>query len=96
MNVHYWIPLIFALISQAQPPSGDTPADSKARLEFMTRTVAIYDVQARDDRGTKLRLQAEPVLRFTNPVGGSRDGAVFLWLGEGDRPAAAVIGDYRS
>jgi hypothetical protein len=30
------------------------------------------------------------VLRFTNPVSGSRDGAVFLWLGEAGRPVVAA------
>ena len=62
----------------------------KARLEFMKKSMASHDVHALDDRGTKFRFQAEPVLRFTNPVGGSRDGAMFLWLGEGDRPAVAA------
>jgi len=82
--------LIFGLPGQAPPPAADAPAESKARLEFMKKALAIYEVHAIDDRGTKFRLQAEPVLRFTNPVGGSKDGAVFLWLGEGDRPAVAV------
>ena len=45
--------------------------------------MATIDIRALDDRGTKFRLQAEPVLRFTNPVGGSKDGALFLWLAKG-------------
>jgi hypothetical protein len=90
MNCHMQLSLIFLLLGQAPPPTGDTPADSKGRLEFMTRVLAKYDVRARDDQGTRFRLQTEPVLRFTNPVGGSKDGCVFLWLGEGDRPAIAV------
>jgi hypothetical protein len=85
-----WLPLILGLLGQAQPPAGDTFADSKARLEFMKKSLAIYEVRALDDRGTKFRLQAEPVLRFTNPVGGSKDGAVFLWLDERGRPTVAV------
>ena len=51
--------------------------------------MASNDIRAPDGSGIKLRLQAEPVLRFTNPVGGSKDGALFLWLGEGDRPVVA-------
>ena len=84
------LPVILGLLGQTPPPGGDTAAESGARLEFMKKSLVIYDIHARDDRGTKLRLQAEPVLRFTNPVGGSQDGAVFLWLGEADRPAVAV------
>jgi hypothetical protein len=56
----------------------------------MKKTMASNDVQALDDHDTRFQFHAEPVLRFTNPVGGSRDGAVFLWLGEGGRPAVAA------
>jgi len=90
MNFPLCVPLILGLLSQAPPPAGDTPADFKARLEFMKKSMASNDIHALDDRGTKFQLQAEPVLRFTNPVGGSRDGAMFLWLGEADRPAIAA------
>jgi hypothetical protein len=83
------IALSWGFLGQAPPPAGDSPGDLKARLEFMTKSMARHDIRALDDRGTQFRFQAEPVLRFTNPVGGSRDGAMFLWLGEGDRPAVA-------
>ncbi len=84
------IPLILGLLGQATPPAGDTLADSKARLEFMKKSMGSNDIRALDDRGTKFQLQAEPVLRFTNPVGGSKDGAIFLWLGAAGRPAVAA------
>jgi hypothetical protein len=90
MLILWRVPLIITLLGQAPPPTGDTPAESKARLEFMKTSLAIYDVHARDNQDTEFRLLPEPVLRFTNPVGGSKDGAVFLWLGEGNRPAVAV------
>ena len=83
-----WLLLLLGLPGQA--PAGDAPDDLKSRLEFMKKTMASNEVHALDDRATKFRLQAEPVLRFTNPVGGSRDGAMFVWLGEGDRPAVAA------
>ena len=84
------VPLLWGLLGQATPPAGDAPADLKARLEFMKKTMAANDIRALDDRGTQFRLQAEPVLRFTNPVGGSRDGAMFVWLDEEGRPAVAA------
>jgi hypothetical protein len=77
------------LLGQPAATSKDAFATSDARLDFMKKAVATNDIRALDDRGTTIRLQAEPVLRFTNPVGGSKDGALFLWLGEGDRPAVA-------
>lgn len=89
MGSHACLLAAFGLLCQL-PPSGDSPADVKSRLEFMKRIVSKYEISALDERATRFRLQAEPVLRFTNPVGGSRDGAVFLWLGEGGRPCVAV------
>jgi hypothetical protein len=90
MNCPVCIPLILGLLAQAPPALGDTAGDAKARLEFMKKCMATQDIRALDERGTKFRLQAEPVLRFTNPVGGSKDGALFLWLGEGDKPVVAA------
>jgi hypothetical protein len=84
------LPLILGLLGQAPAPDGDALAGAKARLEFMKKSLSSYNINTIDDRGARFRLRAEPVLRFTNPVGGSKDGAVFLWLGEGDRPAVAV------
>lgn len=84
------VPLLLGLLGQAPRPAGDSPADLKARLEFMKKSMARHDIHAIDDRATKFRFQAEPVLRFTNPVGGSRDGAMFVWLSEGNRPVVAA------
>jgi hypothetical protein len=88
INYHVAMLVVLGLCGQI-PPAGDSPADSKARLEFMKNTMAANDIRALDDARTKFRLQPEPVLRFTNPVGGSRDGAMFLWLGDADRPVVA-------
>jgi hypothetical protein len=88
MNGLLCMPLVLGLLGQA--PKGDSPADLKTRLDFMKKSMARHDIRALDDRGAKFWFQSEPVLRFTNPVGGSRDGAMFLWLGEGDRPAVAA------
>jgi hypothetical protein len=90
MNGLLCVPLLLGLLGQARPPDGDSAADLKARLEFMKKSVARHDIHALDDRATKFRIQAEPVLRFTNPVGGSRDGAMFVWLEEDGRPAVAA------
>ncbi len=89
MTCSLCVALILGLLGQAPSRAADSPADFKARLEFMKKSMASNDIRALDDRGTEFQLQAEPVLRFTNPVGGSRDGAMFLWLGEADRPAVA-------
>ena len=84
------VPLLLGLLNQAPPPAEATPADLKARLGFMKKSMARHEISTFGDRTNKFRFQAEPVLRFTNPVGGSRDGAMFVWLGEGDRPVVAA------
>jgi hypothetical protein len=90
MNTLLCVPLLLGLLGQARPSAGDSPADLKTRLEFMKKSMASHDIHALDNRATKFRIQAEPVLRFTNPVGGSRDGAMFVWLDEEGRPAVAA------
>jgi hypothetical protein len=81
--------VVLGLVGQAQPdPAG--PESPGARLHIMKKSVARVQMRTADVPGDAYRLQAEPVLRFTNTVGSSRDGAIFLWLGEGDRPGAAV------
>jgi hypothetical protein len=81
--------LVLGGLGQPAPPAGDAAGESKARLEFMKKYMKSHDVRALDGRGTMFHLKAEPVLRFTNPIGGSRDGGMFLWLDEADRPAVA-------
>ncbi len=86
----FCLPLLLGLVSQSPTPAGDSPDDLKARLDFMTKSMTMHDIHAIDERGAKFRLRAEPVLRFTNPVGGSRDGGMFLWLDEAGRPVVAT------
>jgi hypothetical protein len=77
--------LLIVLVGQG--PAEDTPA---GRLELMKTSLAGYEVRRPGEQGTAYRLQADPVLRFTNSVGTVEDGAIFLWLDPEDRPAAAV------
>ncbi len=78
--------LTLALLAQA-PADPDGPV---VRLEMMKDAAGSYEIRMADGRARPFRLQAEPVLRFTNTVGATRDGAIFLWLDEGDRPAVAA------
>ena len=81
--------LTLAVVAQGAP-AGDGREERAARLEFMKKSLTAYDVHPAGDRKATFRLQAEPVLRFTNPVGYSVDGGIFFWLGEDGRPEAAV------
>jgi hypothetical protein len=86
----FLLPLILGLAGQATQPEPETKGAAAERLKFMRSSLEVFKVQRVDDPSVTYRLEKEPVIRFTNPVGTSKDGAVFLWRGEGDRPEAAV------
>jgi hypothetical protein len=100
MSTTIVIGLIAGLLAQSPPqkpaaPAGASdrapdPADAAARLAIMQRSLSSFRIQSAEDRGAPFRLQPEPIFRFNNPVGNSKDGAIFLWLGEFDRPEVAV------
>ncbi|MDR3636293.1 MAG: hypothetical protein P4L84_20995 [Isosphaeraceae bacterium] len=81
--------LVLVLAGQAAPQDADKAA-AAARLDFIRDSLKVLHVQRGDDPSVTYRLQLEPVLRFTNVVGTVKDGAIFLWTGEGGRPEAAV------
>jgi hypothetical protein len=89
MAVPLSVALILGLVGQTATTRGahDTPA---ARLDFMKASLKIHAVHPADDSETIFKLQSEPVMRFTNPVGTVKDGAIFYWTGAGERPEAAV------
>ena len=74
-----------------QPPQNrDAPGDPAKHLAIMKNSMAASEVRGGESGGDLYRLKMEPVLRFTNTVGDSRDGSIFLWLGDADRPEVAV------
>jgi hypothetical protein len=82
--------MILALLGQAPPPpSPDKPEEAPARLDYMKQGVKTFSIYPAGDRSKPFRLLPEPIIRYNNPVGLSRDGAIFLWLGEHDRPEVA-------
>src|SRR4051794_32333014 len=56
----------------------------------MNKSVTIYSIHSADEPVTAYRLLSEPIQRYSNPVGMSLDGAIFVWVGQGDRPEVAV------
>jgi hypothetical protein len=89
MTLSLSMTLTLGLLAQS-PPTVDGKEERAARLDFMKSSLATYEVHPAGDSTRKYRLQAEPVLRFTNPVGVSQDGAIFFWLDEDGRPEVAI------
>lgn len=88
MNVTNHLFWIVAAVALGQEPAapGFFPDDPAVRLAFMKKSIEIFSMRPAEGPVTPYRLQPDPVLRFTNPVGGSKDGAIFLWLDDGGRP----------
>ena len=77
----------------ARAAAGTSDADRERlqRLDSMKRAAAEYEVSLETPAKDKLKLQSEPALRWTNPVRGTTDGAVFIWLANGRPELAAGI-----
>jgi hypothetical protein len=87
-------PLLFLILVLGFPGQPPTAREKSSRLgeclDVMKQSLAHAQLRDAGTQGGSYGLRAEPILRFTNTVGDSRDGAIFLWLGVGDRPGAAV------
>lgn len=68
----------------AEPNDGDDVAAE--RLEFMLGTVKDFEVVPDEKPNDRWPLYPKPILRWSNPVAGIRDGIVVMWT-DGARPA---------
>lgn len=85
--------------SRGDPPAGATgkPSDdarsredeSAQRLARMVKTAAEYEIVGGNELETAAEILREPLLRWSNPLRESDDGALFLWTLDG-RPAVAA------
>src|SRR5206468_6378010 len=80
--------LLFAPLGAADEP-GKAEEGRRERLKAMTRSAAEYAVYPSDDRKRVFKFHDVAAMRFTNPVGGTIDGALFFWSDRG-RPRAIL------
>jgi hypothetical protein len=78
--------LLPGFVARGDDATPKDTSDHKERLESMKRQAAAYEVTLDTTPPARLVLHREPLLRFTNPVGGVADGIVVMWK-EGERPA---------
>jgi hypothetical protein len=79
------------LAQEEQPSEDGAEKEAAAKFRVYAKEVATaYELKAGDSGERKLRCVAEPVLRWTNPLGGQRArGEIYLWTDAG-LPAAIV------
>jgi hypothetical protein len=76
--------LSLSALSAEEPQKGDDAA--ARRLEFMLSAVRRYEVAPDDNPEARWSLHPKPLLRWSNPHSGVRDGLVIMWT-DGARPA---------
>lgn len=64
-------------------------------LPVLRQQAADYEIVPRGDPRTPPRPLPDPILRWTQPVRGGDDGAVFLWMADGRPAAVGTIFTYR-
>ncbi len=79
---------------------GAGSADDKLRVQESTRRVLElarkYEFYADGQQRTKLELQSQPVLTYSNPVQGEVYGNVYVWTDHGRPEVVGAIFDFRS
>ena len=78
-------------LGAADEPAKDKEeeAQRERRLKDMTRSAAQHTLASTDDPKRAFKLHDAALLRSSNPVSGSKDGAIFLWTDRG-RPQVVV------
>jgi hypothetical protein len=85
------LPMLSVIVVFGQTATAPAAGDSvrEEQMRFLKEKSAELSLFHHADSKTTLPLAAQPVLHYSNPVGLSSDGAMFLWLA-GNRPVAAV------
>jgi hypothetical protein len=89
--------LVLALIGQTEigaPGSAEEP--TKQSAERVLQLARQYEFSDSSDRERKFKLEAKPILTYSNPVRGDVYGDVFVWTLDGRPEVIAAIFDYRS
>jgi hypothetical protein len=88
-----------ASVSAWEGPKDESSKDetqTAQRLKDLKRAAGMYRIVLDTDRAKELALRDEPILRWTNPLRKTDDGAVFLWTAGGRPEAIASFYRYRN
>jgi hypothetical protein len=75
--------------------AADAPKENAEHLASMRKSAESYKLSFADGAKEKAALLPEPVLRWTNPLRDTQDGAAFLWIAKGRPEAIACIYRYQ-
>jgi hypothetical protein len=82
-------------IGQLKSADDDGKKEEEVRLEqqlkMMRRSAELYTLSHADDGKRVFKFHEAAIMRFSNPVGSSRDGAIYLWTDRGQPQALFKI-----
>ena len=92
-SIYFWLlpPCCDGQAPEDRPLEASSSADAaKQFADYAKATAGSYRLRAGEGGARELKLLAEPVLRWSNPLGGRQaDGEIFLWTDSG-LPAAIL------
>jgi hypothetical protein len=80
-----------AVAEEPKPATPDEKQLAKQALEISRREAGRWELELAREQPKKLKLNPEPVLRWSNPAVGEIYGAVFVWTSDGRPEAVASI-----
>lgn len=89
-----WATAAFGVAEEPES-AADVKEERNREFEQLTRLVPEYSFSRDEDSSVPFELMAQPILRWSNPVRQTRDGAVYLWLDQG-RPALIMCAFWRN
>jgi hypothetical protein len=89
-------PLMFVghLLATDDDAKKDEEKQREQQLKIMRGSAAMYTVSPAEDRKQLFKLHENAIMRFSNPVGGTKDGAIFLWSHRGRLQAIIKLYTY--
>ena len=98
-DVSIWIIRVAAILATFAGEAAQEPVakdDPTSWLPILRQHAEEYQITFRDPNMKSPRPLSEPILRWTQPVRGGDDGAVFLWVSDGRPEAVGTVFTYRS
>src|SRR6202021_2279288 len=86
--------LLVCIASHASLRAGDDGKKEEEgrreqQLKNMKRSAAQYSISSADDRKRLFKFHENAAMRWNNPAGAAKDGAVYIWS-DGGRPQAIM------
>ncbi|MDB5350346.1 MAG: hypothetical protein JWN86_1593 [Planctomycetota bacterium] len=87
--------LIAAIVGTSPAQEQKKEDDRTSWLPILKQHASDYEIVVQSESKTRPKPLSEPILRWTQPVRGGDDGAVFLWVANGRPEVVGTVFTYR-